>query len=79
MSEGTPMKSHQRVLEAEQDDSNRHATMGAVRDHGPSTLYKELRTTKDAESERNSLPQGRAHQFIILYQVVSTEHTQGTL
>ena len=55
------------TLGAEQDDSNRHAKWVVSGNMIPLTLYKELWATKDAENGRNSLSQGRAHQFIIQY------------
>lgn len=37
------------------------------------TLHKECKLSRNAESERNSLPQVRIHEFIIQYKMLSPE------
>ena len=56
------------------DNNNRHAK---VEEEVPMRLQpytKNYRPLRDAESGRNSLPQGRAHQLVIQYQMVSLEN-----
>lgn len=71
ISEATPMISHY----LDKNHTNKHANMGPGKPtKGLNTQnYKQLR---NSESGRNHLPQGRAHQLIIQYQMVSPEtHT----
>ena len=58
-------------------DSNRHANV----DRGnPMRPQPYTRNYRDAESGRNHPPQGRAHQLVIQYQMVSPENIhQGNL
>lgn len=44
------------------------------KDHESSALHRELQATKDADSRRDSPPQGRAHQLVIQYPMASPEN-----
>ena len=45
-----------------------------IEDHEASVIHIVLQVTRNAENGRNSLPQGKAHQLVIRYQVVSPEN-----
>lgn len=54
-----------------EDINNRHANMDAGRvSHQVSTYTKSYRQPRHAEGRRNGLPQGRAHQLDIQYQMI---------
>jgi hypothetical protein len=55
-------------------EKSRHAHMDrGLMSHQP--FMKNYSQLRNAESRRNPLPQRRAHQLIILYQVASSEDT----
>ena len=70
--EATPRKSPQHDCPSMSQTKTTKASMPKWMERRPwsHSLYKELKTLRNAESGRNSLPQGRAHQLVIQDQEV---------
>ena len=66
-SKATPWKSHQYEL----NKSNRHAKVDRWKTTQPQPYTKNYRQLRNVESGRHSLPEERAHQLVIQYQMVS--------
>lgn len=61
-------------------DTNRHASMEGRMFRRPQHYTRNYRQLRNADSERNGLSQGREHQLVVQYQVVSLKiHIEVTL
>ena len=56
------------------DDTNRHDNMGRENIRRPQPSTKNYQQLRNAESGKNSLPQGRTQQLVIQYQMVNPEN-----